>query len=241
MIKFFRHIRKSLFEQNKIGKYFKYVIGEILLVVIGILIALQINNWNDLRKNKNYEQEILFLINQNLKNDSIALSTELFKSKEATKLANQLLKQVEKGDFNDSINNYLGKIISFEMFKSQSSAFEILKSKGIDVISNKELQLELISYYDESLYSVYEALEDVEESFKNDWVPIIKENFLDYKWREYAIPVNAKAFFEKQSTISFIRLYKENRSSGEQYLEAALDKISKIRKLSKKHMNDKTL
>jgi hypothetical protein len=47
MIKFFRHIRRSLLEQNKMGKYFKYAIGEILLVVIGILIALSINNWND--------------------------------------------------------------------------------------------------------------------------------------------------------------------------------------------------
>ncbi|MCA0154406.1 DUF6090 family protein [Winogradskyella vincentii] len=49
MIKFFRHIRKSLISENKMGKYFKYAIGEILLVVIGILIALQINNWNNKR------------------------------------------------------------------------------------------------------------------------------------------------------------------------------------------------
>ncbi|MCK0177828.1 hypothetical protein MWU50_00830 [Flavobacteriaceae bacterium S0862] len=49
MIKFFRHIRKSLLLQNKTGKYFKYAIGEIILVVIGILIALQVNNWNENR------------------------------------------------------------------------------------------------------------------------------------------------------------------------------------------------
>ncbi|MCB0461581.1 MAG: DUF6090 family protein [Flavobacteriaceae bacterium] len=50
MIKFFRHIRKSLLMENKTGKYFKYAIGEIVLVVIGILIALSINNWNEKRK-----------------------------------------------------------------------------------------------------------------------------------------------------------------------------------------------
>ena len=44
MIKFFRHIRKSLIEQNKMGKYFKYAIGEIILVVIGILIATTITS-----------------------------------------------------------------------------------------------------------------------------------------------------------------------------------------------------
>ena len=46
MIKLFRHIRRSLIQKNQMGKYFKYAIGEIMLVVIGILIALQVNNWN---------------------------------------------------------------------------------------------------------------------------------------------------------------------------------------------------
>lgn len=50
MIKFFRHIRQQLINDNKNSKYFKYAIGEIVLVVIGILIALQINNWNEGRK-----------------------------------------------------------------------------------------------------------------------------------------------------------------------------------------------
>ncbi|MCA0154401.1 DUF6090 family protein [Winogradskyella vincentii] len=59
MIKFFRHIRKSLISENKMGIYFKYAIGEILLVVIGILIALQINTWNEERKERNREQAIL--------------------------------------------------------------------------------------------------------------------------------------------------------------------------------------
>ncbi len=47
MIKFFRNIRKTLLTEGKTSKYFKYAIGEIVLVVIGILIALQINNWNE--------------------------------------------------------------------------------------------------------------------------------------------------------------------------------------------------
>jgi len=238
MIKFFRHIRKSLLMENKIGKYFKYAIGEIILVVIGILLALQINNWNENRKNRNYEKEILYLINQNLKKDSIALSIELNKSRESNQLTDRLLKQINLGNYNDSLNNWLGKIISFERFKSQSSAFEVLKSKGIDIISDTELQLELIGYYDESVNNVYVAHKDVEESFKKDWEPIIQKEFSDYKWREYAIPNDSKALFEKKSIISFFRFYKENRSSGEIYSEIALDKISKIRKLSKEYIND---
>ena len=50
MIKFFRNIRRSLLSEGKTSKYLKYAVGEIVLVVIGILIALQINNWNEHRK-----------------------------------------------------------------------------------------------------------------------------------------------------------------------------------------------
>ena len=238
MIKFFRKIRQNLLSEGKTRKYLKYAIGEIILVVIGILIALSINNWNDKRKNRNYEKEILFLINENLKNDSIALSEQLSYSKEANRLTDRLLEQVSIENYSDSLDQWMGKIISFEIFRSQSSAFEILKSKGLEVISSKELQLELISYYDENLHHTYEALEDVKGSFKEDWVPIMKTEFSDYKWREYAKPVDSKAFFEKQLTISLFKLYQENRASGVPYIEAALEKISSIRELSKKHMND---
>jgi len=59
MIKFFRKIRYDLMEKNKTGKYLKYAIGEIVLVVIGILIALQINNWNEERKTNSKERRML--------------------------------------------------------------------------------------------------------------------------------------------------------------------------------------
>jgi hypothetical protein len=59
MIKIFRNIRKNLLNEGKTTKYFKYAVGEIILVVIGILIALSINNWNESRKEKNNEIGIL--------------------------------------------------------------------------------------------------------------------------------------------------------------------------------------
>jgi hypothetical protein len=59
MIKFFRKIRQNLLSEGKTGKYFKYAIGEVVLVVIGILIALNINNWNEKQKDRVIEQDIL--------------------------------------------------------------------------------------------------------------------------------------------------------------------------------------
>jgi len=58
MIKFFRNIRKKLLAEGKTTNYLKYAVGEIVLVVIGILIALQINNWNSERINLNKKKSI---------------------------------------------------------------------------------------------------------------------------------------------------------------------------------------
>jgi len=67
MIKFFRKIRQQLLVKGAVKKYLLYAIGEILLVVIGILIALQINNWNEARKNRKEEQKILIGLQQEFK------------------------------------------------------------------------------------------------------------------------------------------------------------------------------
>ena len=70
MIKFFRHIRQNLIMQSKTSKYFKYAIGEIVLVVIGILIALQINTWNnnrvDNQRARDFVEKLKVQLNQNI-------------------------------------------------------------------------------------------------------------------------------------------------------------------------------
>ena len=66
MIKFFRKIRQKLLTEKKFSKYLIYAIGEIVLVVIGILIALQINNWNEDQKNKALEKNMLENLAENL-------------------------------------------------------------------------------------------------------------------------------------------------------------------------------
>ena len=90
MIKFFRHIRQNLIMENKTSKYLKYAIGEIVLVVIGILIALQINNWNEERKAKLSENQTLKNFVQDLKSDSISYSTNLQLLKEINALHQKL-------------------------------------------------------------------------------------------------------------------------------------------------------
>jgi len=236
MLKFFRTIRRNLLEQGRITRYLTYAVGEIVLVVIGILIALSINNWNEARKTEKFEQEILFLIDQNLERDSVLLSLELQKATMAIELTNRLLGQVAHKVYDDSLNFWMGKIISFERFKSQSSAFEVLKAKGIETISQKELQMALISYYDVGLFQVYQSLNDVEASFNADWMPVMKSDFSDFKWMDYSTPVNSKTFFERPSTVVLFKLYQDNREGTVKNIENALLKISEIRAMTKKRI-----
>ncbi|MDG1277839.1 MAG: hypothetical protein P8O16_11200 [Algoriphagus sp.] len=235
MISFFRKIRQKLLQQNRVTQYLTYAIGEIALVMIGILLALQVNNWNENRKARTFETEILSLIDQNLTRDSVLIATELQNAILAVQLTDSILNQIERGIYDERLNVWMGKVVTFERFKSQSSAFEVLKSKGIGTISDKDLQLNLISYYDETLFRVYEALNDVEDFFNGDWIPVIKNEFNDFSYRVRMEPRNPILFFENPSSIVLFKLYKDNREQGSvRRMKTALDEISKLRILIKK-------
>jgi hypothetical protein len=149
MIKFFRKIRQNLLSQGKTGMYLKYAFGEIVLVVIGILIALQINNWNEERKDKNYEIKMLSEISTSLKNDvmhfreMIKTFDKLYEtsdyfmdlSKKNVKYHDTLL--VKVFDLNNSIN-----------YQFNSGPYEALKSSGIDKISNDGLRNKITNLFD---------------------------------------------------------------------------------------------
>ena len=117
MIKFFRKIRQNLLSEGKTGKYLKYAIGEIILVVIGILIALQINTWNEERSDKNQERQLLSQMYKELEMDYSHLIEISDYSKEklnATKLLINVIDQ--KITYYDSLNNAFSNAITYSSF-----------------------------------------------------------------------------------------------------------------------------
>src|SRR5210317_1984903 len=104
MIKFFRKIRQQLAYDNNASKYFRYAIGEIVLVVIGILIALGINNWNENRKTKLAEKIVLNNIFENLGIDSIQFNYYEKQYKQIDNLHIELYKFGIKNENLDSIS-----------------------------------------------------------------------------------------------------------------------------------------
>jgi hypothetical protein len=73
MIIFFQTIRQNLLMENKIGKYFKYAIGEISLVVLGILIALQLNSWKEENTEKKLVKQYISSLIEDLKSDTTSI------------------------------------------------------------------------------------------------------------------------------------------------------------------------
>ena len=150
MIKFFRKIRNNLLSEGKTGKYFKYAIGEIVLVVIGILIALQINNWNQKRLEHKEENIIL----NNLKEDYES-AIEEFKSlnslrsdvisaaKEITKLSTLAIEKYPEL----YLDSLFSKTLAGPTFNNKSGSLDVLLTSGkINLISNQTLKKKLIAW-----------------------------------------------------------------------------------------------
>jgi len=151
MIKFFRKIRFDLMEKNKTGKYLKYAIGEIVLVVIGILIAISINNWNENRINDNIEKTYYqrFLDDVYLDEEILIQQIELTKNRLFS--ANTLLSYLQQENVNmKQIANAIRNSVSRSDFKIEPTkiTYEDVKSSGnLNLIRNFVLKYKLDKYY----------------------------------------------------------------------------------------------
>lgn len=148
MLKFFKKIRQSLLSEGKTGKYFKYAIGEIVLVVIGILIALQINNWNERRKDREQEKEFLIGLKETLNRDLERNLRSQEVNQRALKSMQIITEHLEQDlPYNDSLKNHFGTAHNFLFWDLSESVFESLEAKGLDLISNKNLRDSLALAY----------------------------------------------------------------------------------------------
>ncbi|MDU8887222.1 DUF6090 family protein [Yeosuana sp. MJ-SS3] len=165
MIKFFRNIRKKLLAEGKTANYLKYAIGEIILVVIGILIALQINNWNENKKAKEKEVKLLIELKGDLLETKNDLLTDIEKTQHILSTTNMLYKAIiadqvfEKKPFKLSTSYILETASLFPKL----SAYEAIQSEGITIISNDSLRKKVTDFYQLHLKRVAAAEEYLED------------------------------------------------------------------------------
>ncbi len=200
MIRFLIKIRQKLLTENKLSKYLIYAIGEIVLIVIGIMIALSINNANDVKNQRRKEHALLNEMHQNLKIDLKDLNYNIKESVKRIQANEIILKELqERMPMHDSLKPYYANIIGNFQLSNNTAAWENLKSVGMDLISNDSLRNAI-----SNLYTVkYRYLENVTKGVDDghQWNTFYPQ-FLDLINVEQfwiaAEPVNHEALLENR-------------------------------------------
>ena len=205
MIKFFRKIRQNLLSEGKTGKYFKYAIGEIVLVVIGILIALQINNWNENRKTKIRANEIYTNLLTSLEQDSIEvqrtinLLTQSLETQKRLILSepNQYTNEFNKSELDKIVREIVYGVMSF--FPKTGIYELITSSNSMDLLKSEKIKSLLINLYDFQ-YKRYENVDAiVDNKYHYELNTLIREKI------KYVGTFNSESEFEVLSHVDPIR------------------------------------
>jgi hypothetical protein len=196
MIKFFRNIRQKLLKEGKTANYFKYAIGEIVLVVIGILIALAINNWNENRKAEEKTKQFLIGLKSDLSNDLKGINAvteeQIIRSKEMTN-AIELSKNPNLNAIilKDSIKTYeAGSNITF--FPTVGSYNAASNAGLIDNIKSEELKRSILNLYEHLYVRVVHNGEILDE----------RTGQMDWESRGYIVPSEKRLVFNKEALLN---------------------------------------
>ena len=195
MIQLLRKIRKSLLAQSKFSNYFFYAIGEIILVVIGILLALQINNWNEHNKNKKELDQILTIIAQDLQTDLDHIAESIVFYEQLDSFLMDIITKEYPESYFDSVNaeNYLESIHSVSRI---SIGRELnIQQRGINLlqqfvenknISEKDLSQEISQFYTTEVNSIIK-LRQIVSSFARENFMYLEQFpwFKDYIVKKY--------------------------------------------------------
>ena len=232
MSKIFRKLRKSFISEGKTLNYFKYAIGEILLVVIGILIALYINNWNEDRKDQRKERAILKELNKDFQKNLEQFNrvkSVYFSSLEASVKFKYFINQPDLIKVKDSIAKYYYKGFNGVTYNPSNGVVESLISSGeYQLISNDTLRNYLISWKD----VLEDYLED-ERIFAQLWPEKIEPLLIEKgDLTNLASPIN----FQLITTLQFKNLTERHifllrnvvRSIKDEPLAAYLNEITRL-------------
>ncbi len=145
MIGILRRLRRFMINESKFSTYLLYAAGEIVLIVIGILLALEIDNWNETKKNESDINSLLVLIKDNLKEDIIELESNLSMGK----VFLDYLKMVKtKNPSSNDQTNLINHLGVYDFNSNNSGYLSSIRSNKISLISNRTLVNEITTYYE---------------------------------------------------------------------------------------------
>lgn len=149
MIKFFRRIRQGLLTANKFSKYLIYAVGEIVLVVIGILIALQINNWNQESQSEKFEHKLLSELTETFVGDYSKVDLTIRWNKRDQSSCKIILEHLDRNlPYNDSLLMHFRQANNWTIVMFAKSAFDNAKSYGLHFIKDDSTRKLLTQFYE---------------------------------------------------------------------------------------------
>jgi hypothetical protein len=180
MIRFFRHLRKGLMKQNQVRRYLLYAVGEILLVVIGILIALQIDTWNEERKDRRTEREIV----ENLKREFLANQVELdstlgvvAKNRDANLRLMALFGKPAQALERVNMDSLIYYSVEYHRFiPTQNALSDLLQSGRLQLITNQALKDALYDWT-RVMGLIDETYSGVKQKAEDDIVPYLTPRY----------------------------------------------------------------
>lgn len=216
--------------------WYKYLL-EILVITIGILGAFALNNWNDQRKQAAFEREVLIQIKVNLQNDKERLIDIKQNFDLAVSATNKILTNSQTHEYQDSLKYWLGHVIYFDRFQPLTNAYSVLKSKGLDNLSNQQLAFLLGRYYDDSIIQSVESIKDAERSFNNDWIPLLRAYIIDVHFKHYVILSDWKLLTEARGLArNLIILNKDNFRGSANRVKNSIDSIDELLTIIKEEL-----
>lgn len=215
LMKLFRKIRQQLFTQNKVSVYLLYGLGEIVLVVIGILIALQINNWNEERKDRITEKSVLLELQDNLERNMVLIDNAIADIIEINETTGGIIEIIEeKKSYPDTLIHHFG-----QMFRSGSyilelntNGYESLKNIGLEILSSKALKNEILSLFEISYPGYNKHSEVINAIWGNN-----PRSWYDYFYirplEQGLIPLDYSTLKEDKKFMTIVRDLESGRNS----------------------------
>lgn len=239
MLAFFRKIRKSLIESGSARRYLFYALGEIALVVIGILVALQVNNWNEWRKDRFREQEIIENVYEN-----ITLNIELLKSNLAfldnlnrsTTIIEQII--INKKPYSDSLSIHFSNARKhgFLNFMLSKSGYEAYKNAGFDLVLNKQLKDKIIDLFEAILPRLERAYNFVESESELTRILVFDSFYMINN--DSLFPKDYRGLLSDKKYLSLFRRIGENRFLLKERIEDSIKESEKVLHLIKHELGE---
>jgi len=223
-------------EKNKTGQYLKYAIGEVLLVVIGILIALSLNNWNESRKDSIFERKVISELSVDVSQDIEEMNNALDSINESQRSSYLIIQHMEnKTEYHDSLNKHFSHALRFWSLSPNKIAFEMAKEEGMYFISNDSIRF-YASKVNGYTFDYVQVLENRFQDYKSNIIlPHIQPLFNSYNF----ISMKPNSYEELRQDTTYLSIIKSIISMRAQYktmLEFRYEQLSKLNSMIKKEI-----